>query len=109
LNLEKADRPRTLLAPWPAAGAVARTILDVWPEHAAHPHAGGRPFVNGPLNSPSPDHACPLSRRDQARGLVKAAGSRLEAPRLFAALGAKRERARANRVSLPAGMIAVPA
>lgn len=70
---------------------------------------GGRLFVNVPLNSPSPDHIYLLSHPDEARALVEAAGFQVESLELFATQGAKLERALANRVSLSAGMIAVPA
>lgn len=69
---------------------------------------GGRLFVNVPLNSPSPDHIFLLSTPEDATGLVEGAGFRVESLELFATQGARIDRALATKVSVSAGMIAVP-
>jgi 2-polyprenyl-3-methyl-5-hydroxy-6-metoxy-1,4-benzoquinol methylase len=69
---------------------------------------GGRIFINVPINSPSPDHIFLFSDPDQVRALVEAAGFRVERLELFATQGRKLENALANRISVSAGVTAVP-
>lgn len=68
----------------------------------------GRIFINVPINSPSPDHIFLFSSPDEVRALVEAAGFRVESLELFATQGRKIESALANRISVSAGVIAVP-
>ena len=70
---------------------------------------GGRLFVNVPLNSPSPDHIYLLSAPDEVNELVESSGFRVKSLELFATQGTRIERALANKVSLSAGVVAVPA
>ena len=69
----------------------------------------GRIFINVPLNSPSPDHIYLLSTPDEARALVEGAGFKVDQLELFATQAKSIERALANRISVSAGIIAVPA
>ncbi len=69
---------------------------------------GGRLFVNVPLNSPSPDHIYLLSHPDEARALVEDAGFRVSGLELYATQGTAIDRAIRNKVSVSAGIIAVP-
>jgi len=68
----------------------------------------GRIFINVPLNSPSPDHIYLLSTPDEAKALVEGSGFRVEQMELFATQAKGIERALANRISVSAGIIAVP-
>jgi 2-polyprenyl-3-methyl-5-hydroxy-6-metoxy-1,4-benzoquinol methylase len=68
----------------------------------------GRIFINVPINSPSPDHIFLFSTPDEVRDLVEAAGFRVEGLELFATQGRKIDSALANRISVSAGVIAVP-
>ncbi|MBV8594028.1 MAG: class I SAM-dependent methyltransferase [Caulobacteraceae bacterium] len=69
----------------------------------------GRLFVNVPLNSPSPDHIYLLREPDEARALIEAGGFKVEEIRLFATQNMRLDRALANKVSVSAAIIAVPA
>ncbi len=69
----------------------------------------GRLFVNVPLNSPAPDHIYLLSHPDEATALVERAGFRIQSMELFATQGARLDRALADKISVSAGIIAVPA
>lgn len=68
----------------------------------------GRIFVNLPLNSPSPDHIYLVSSPDDARSLIEEAGFRIESLELFATQAKAVDSALAQRISISAGIIAVP-
>lgn len=70
---------------------------------------GGRMFINVPLNSPSPDHIFLFSTPEELTAIVEAAGLRIIACEMFATQGRRIEAALANRISVSAGIIAVPA
>ena len=108
-----------ILSAKPATGQYDLIVISEVLEHLEDPVAAmrflrgairddGRVFVNVPLNSPSPDHIYLISTPEEARALVEDAGFRVETQELFATQGAKLERALTNRVSVSAGMIAVP-
>ena len=71
--------------------------------------AGGRIFINVPLNSPSPDHIYLFETPDVLIAMVEAAGFRVVATEMFATQGRKITTALANRISVSTGIIAVPA
>jgi ubiquinone/menaquinone biosynthesis C-methylase UbiE len=69
----------------------------------------GRIFINVPINSPSPDHIYLLSTPDEVRELIESAGFRIDQLEMFATQAKRIENAIANRISVSAGVIAVPA
>lgn len=69
----------------------------------------GRIFINVPLNSPSPDHIYLLSTPDEVRDLVESAGFSIDGLELFATQAKRIDNAIANRISVSAGVIGVPA
>ncbi len=68
----------------------------------------GRLFVDVPLNSPAPDHIYLLSSPEEVRDLVESAGFRVDRLELHATQGINLDRALSNRISVSAGVIAVP-
>lgn len=69
---------------------------------------GGRIFINVPLNSPSPDHIYLLSAPEEVTALVEGAGFHVQSMELFATQAKSIDRALSNRISVSAGVIAVP-
>lgn len=69
----------------------------------------GRIFINVPLNSPSPDHIFLFETPEAVTSLVESAGFRVEAMELYATQGRRIDSALANRISVSAGILAVPA
>jgi SAM-dependent methyltransferase len=70
---------------------------------------GGRIFINVPLNSPSPDHIFLFETPEAVSALVEGAGFRVEAMELYATQGRRIDSALASRISVSAGILAVPA
>jgi 2-polyprenyl-3-methyl-5-hydroxy-6-metoxy-1,4-benzoquinol methylase len=69
----------------------------------------GRIFINVPINSPSPDHIYLLSTPSEVRELIESNGFRIDQLELFATQAKRMDNAIANRISVSAGVIAVPA
>jgi len=69
---------------------------------------GGRIYINVPINSPSPDHLCLLSSREDVVAMVEEAGLRVERIELYATQGRPVNTALAQRISVSAGVIARP-
>lgn len=108
-----------LKATAPAEGFDLIVISEVL-EHLEQPAAAlaflrralrpdGRIFVNVPLNSPSPDHIFLFEVPEAVTALVEGAGFRVDAMELYATQGRPIESAIANRISVSAGILAVPA
>lgn len=68
----------------------------------------GRMFINVPINSPSPDHLYLFSSPEDVTALIENAGFRVETMELYATQGRAIEKALANRISVSAGVIALP-
>ena len=69
----------------------------------------GSIFINVPLNSPSPDHIYLFETPGDIVGLVERAGFRVVATELFATQGHDIAKALRTRISVSAGIVAVPA
>jgi 2-polyprenyl-3-methyl-5-hydroxy-6-metoxy-1,4-benzoquinol methylase len=69
---------------------------------------GGRIFINVPINSPSPDHLYLFSSPEDVIALIEDAGLHVNRMELYATQGHAIEKALANRISVSAGVIALP-
>jgi SAM-dependent methyltransferase len=85
-----------------APGTALRFLRDCTAED-------GRIFINVPLNSPSPDHIYLFTSPEEVTALIEGSGFKVEQMSLFATQAKGIDRALANKISVSAGVVAVPA